>query len=455
MNAILQAGALFAERYRVVRAIKAGGMGAVYEVTDETTNARRALKVLLPTYLADEEMRTRFSLEARVTGDIESDHIVHVFHAGVDGPTGMPFIVMELLRGEDLSVGVRAAKPLSSEVVMAYLTQVARALDKTHAANIVHRDLKPENLFLTTRDDGSPCVKILDYGIAKVLAQSQQQAHATGALGTPVYMAPEQVRGKGGITGAADIYALGHIAYALLVGETYWEEEKRSGESLFPLFQAIVAGPPETPVARAARRKHVDLPTGFDAWFAKATAALAEGRYASASEAVAALGPALETPTTRMIQVAAEVTAEGLTDQRVMPGRMVAAAIGVGALSFTFIAVGVHLRRESHTTAAAAKPIATASERAKEVEDVLFLASVGDVDAAHAALSKIPEDKVSADDPAVQRAEGAWADKQMKELPKADDAKKRLVLREIVANRMVDARRRSKAAKMLEELSKR
>src|SRR5262249_49766518 len=162
---------------------KTGGMGAVYEVLDDRTNARRALKVMLPTLIENAELRDRFSLEARVTGDVESDHIVQVYDAGVDEATGMPFIAMDLLRGEDLGALVKRVGPLPAADVMAYLSQAARALDKTHAAGIVHRDLKPENLFLTRRDDGSPCVKILDFGIAKVIAQGHQ-GQGTQALGT-------------------------------------------------------------------------------------------------------------------------------------------------------------------------------------------------------------------------------------------------------------------------------
>src|SRR5262249_41483169 len=137
--------------------------------------------------------------------------------------------------------------------VLTYLSQAAMALDKTHAAGIVHRDLKPENLFVTRRDDGSPCGKILDFRIAKVIAQSHQ-AEGTQALGTPLYMAPEQIRGKGDIGPGADVYALGHIAYTLLVGEAYWDEEKRASESLFSFFLSIVEGTREPSLTRAERR---------------------------------------------------------------------------------------------------------------------------------------------------------------------------------------------------------
>src|SRR6185369_2187750 len=109
-------------------------------------------------------------------------------------------------------------------------------LDKTHAAGIVHRDLKPGNLFVTSRDDGSPCVKIVDFGVAKVVAQNQAQK--TKALGTPLYMAPEQIRGDAAISGRADLYSLGHVAYTLLTGEAYWKEDSKG--DLGPLLMKIM-----------------------------------------------------------------------------------------------------------------------------------------------------------------------------------------------------------------------
>jgi serine/threonine protein kinase len=290
-SAALAPEALFHGRYRIVRAIKAGGMGAVYEVLDEVTNARRALKVMLAEMVADPELRARFALEARVTGDVESDHIVRVSDAGIDEATGTPFLVMDLLRGEDLRSLLAKRGSLPPAEVIAYLSQVALALDKTHAAGIVHRDLKPDNLFVTRRDDGSPCVKVLDFGIAKVVEHNQSVT--TKAVGTPLYMSPEQIRAERRIGPSADVYALGHIAYALLTGAPYWNDEK--GESsTFLLMTQIVEGPKEPPTARA-RRRGVPLPAGFDAWFARAAALKPEGRFESAVDAVTALAELLGT----------------------------------------------------------------------------------------------------------------------------------------------------------------
>ncbi|HVK70352.1 MAG TPA: protein kinase [Polyangium sp.] len=282
---------LFHGRYRVLRCVKAGGMGAVYEVADETTRRRRALKVMLPGTIEDPILRERFSQEATITGGIESDHIVQVSDAGIDESTSMPFLVMDLLSGEELgSMIVRRGALPPAEVVL-YLGQAALALDKTHAANVVHRDLKPENLFVTTRDDGSPCLKILDYGVAKVMVETTFQRR-TAIVGTPLYMAPEQVQGDGAIGARADVYALGHLAYTLLSGEAYWMSEARSSLSLFVLFKRIMAGPPEPATTRAARRG-VRITPPFDAWFSRTTNLEPQRRPERATQAIAELCEAL------------------------------------------------------------------------------------------------------------------------------------------------------------------
>jgi serine/threonine protein kinase len=281
----LPTNSLFHERYRIVRGIKAGAMGAVHEARDERTNSPCALKTMLPGVLDDETSRTRFEQEAKITGEIRSDHIVRVTDAGCDDTTGMPFLVMELLHGEELGSLIKKRDHIPIDEALVYLTQVAFALDKAHAASIVHRDLKPGNLFLTTRDDGSPCVKILDFGIAKLM--SEGQTHATQTVGTPMYMAPEQIIGKSALIGApTDILSLAHITYTLLTGESYWHEEAKK-VGVYALIQHVVTGPEELPTKRALRRRGMTLPDWFDAWFAKATANHPEDRFQRATEAMA------------------------------------------------------------------------------------------------------------------------------------------------------------------------
>lgn len=266
-----------------------GGMGAVYEVVHLETERRRALKVMLPNIVESTELRDRFRQEARIAAHIESEHIVDVFDAGFDTDTKMPFLVMELLRGEELGQRLKRLGRFAPSDTVMYLEQTARALDKTHRASIVHRDLKPENLFLTEREDGRPHIKILDYGIAKFLADGATAANATRSIGTPFYMAPEQFKTGSAVSASADIYALGMVAYTFLVGVPYWKEDAHVHNNVFAFAMHAIKGPEELASARA-KRFDCTLSAAFDEWFSKATALDPTKRFASAGEAVAALG---------------------------------------------------------------------------------------------------------------------------------------------------------------------
>jgi hypothetical protein len=200
----------------------------------------------------------------------------------------MPFMVMELLRGEELGDRLKRLGPLQPEEVVLYMQQAAWALDRTHAASIVHRDLKPANLFVTTREDGTPRIKILDFGVAKLVAEGATAAGTTQSLGTPIYMAPEQFRSNVKLTAAADIHALTMMTYTLLVGKAYWADEAKSAGDVIAFAMVAINGPQESAVQRAARRG-VTLPPGFDAWFARGTAVNPADRFPTASEAIRAL----------------------------------------------------------------------------------------------------------------------------------------------------------------------
>ena len=290
MTISLAEGTLFAGRYRIVRRMAAGGMGAVYEAVHVETDRRRALKVMHAHLFQSEEMRERFKREARIAAHVESEFIVDVSDAGVDEATQMPFLVMELLRGEELSRRLKRLKRFPPGEVVTYLQQTALALDRTHASSIVHRDLKPDNLFLTQREDGSPRIKILDFGIAKLVREGT--SGSTQSMGTPLYMAPEQYRAGSKLTAAADIYALGMMAYTLLVGEAYWKRDLRGAGDVIAFALLAIQGPQE-PASQRAASSGVTLPAAFDAWFARAAAVDPARRFARASEAVQALAEAL------------------------------------------------------------------------------------------------------------------------------------------------------------------
>jgi serine/threonine-protein kinase len=292
LSSDLTPGSIFAERYRVERRIASGGMGAVYEVVHLETNRRRALKVLHANLMQSDDLRNRFRQESRVAAEIESDHIVEVFDAGIDASTEMPFLVMELLRGEDVRQRIKRSGPIAAEETVRILFEAALALDKTHQARVVHRDLKPDNLFLSERDHGPPRVKVLDFGIAKLVAEGSMNGQTKESLGTPLYMAPEQFMMSANISAATDIFALGLIAYTMLVGKPYWlEETMRAGAALAFALHAC-KGPQESAVKRAVFYG-ITLPPAFDEWFFRVTNLKTENRPQVATTAILELAQAL------------------------------------------------------------------------------------------------------------------------------------------------------------------
>jgi serine/threonine protein kinase len=297
--AVLLPNQIFAGRYRVVRHIADGGMGAVYEAEHISTEARVALKLLLPQMMLLANARRRFELEAKVAARVNSEHIVKVFDAGVAEDTRSPYLAMELLAGETLAMRVRDAGRLDVKTLIDILRQVARGLDAAHGYRtaegtvqpIVHRDLKPENLFLTRRGDGSLLVKILDFGIAKVLSESTEVSQQV--RGTPLYMAFEQAAGEA-ISPQTDIWALGLVAFFALTGRRYWPAASKATGGTQALFAEILTLPLPRPSQRV-RDEGLDLalPSAFDHWLLTCIERTPSRRYASAGLAVDALERAL------------------------------------------------------------------------------------------------------------------------------------------------------------------
>jgi predicted Ser/Thr protein kinase len=274
-------------RYRVEKLIGRGGMGAVYAVRHANTGEVCALKMLLPALAANPAAVERFRTEARAPVAIGSEHVVRVIDADVAPELGdAPYIVMELLKGRDLGSELKNRGALPAGEVVVFMKQVARVLDKAHGLGIVHRDLKPANLIVTQREDGTPLVKILDFGIAKLLDQSGVgELTQDGAIfGTPWYMSPEQARGQASKVGpSADLWALGLIVYRLLTGKNYW-----SAEGMAALVGQILYEPMVPPSQMSPH-----LGPRFDQWFARACCREPEGRFLNATEQVQALALAL------------------------------------------------------------------------------------------------------------------------------------------------------------------
>jgi eukaryotic-like serine/threonine-protein kinase len=243
----LEPGAIFADDYRVVRPLASGGMGAVYVVDQLSTGKSRALKLMRPELAGDEELRRRFQQEARIGGKIESEHIVEIHSAGVDDKSGVPFIVMELLVGEDLATRVERTGPLAPAQALDLFEQLCHAVAAAHDAGIVHRDLKPENIFLAEAKragkERAIDVKVLDFGIAKIVAESATRGKTTaGMIGTPLWMAPEQTE-PGKLTPSADVWALGLILYYVLTGAHYWRCGADSTSTYAQILKEVCMGP--------------------------------------------------------------------------------------------------------------------------------------------------------------------------------------------------------------------
>ena len=286
-------GTIFGGDFKVERLLGEGGMGAVYLALQQSTSTPRALKLMQRELVQDPALRERFEQEARIGARIESDHVVQVVGAGIDAPTGIPWIAMELLRGLSLDdyLGERGALP-PGEVRFLY-EQLCHALGAAHAQGIVHRDLKPPNIFLSVpRVVGlAYVVKVLDFGIAKVLAEAKTTR--TAAVGTPMYMAPEQYK-AGKVTAATDVWALGLIAFELLTAHSYWKEAHGGNATPASIMYETCMG--ELPVASARAGElglGASLPEGFDGWFARAVCREPTSRFPDATQAFAELGPVL------------------------------------------------------------------------------------------------------------------------------------------------------------------
>ncbi|MGO8999109.1 MAG: serine/threonine-protein kinase, partial [Polyangiaceae bacterium] len=252
-------GDVLAGKYRVEGVLGIGGMGVVVAAVHVDLDERVAVKFLLPQAPgAQPEAVARFVREAKAAIKIRSDHVVRVLDSG-KLENGTPYIVMEYLEGRDLHAVLEADGPLPVEIAVDYVLQACDAIAAAHALGIIHRDLKPGNLFLTRRGDGSPLVKVLDFGISKILATdgavSSGLTSTTSIMGTPAFMPPEQLRSTRHVDARADIWSLGTIMFALLTGEPPY-----SGESTADIAAKIIRDPP--PPLRSIR---ANVPLGLEA----------------------------------------------------------------------------------------------------------------------------------------------------------------------------------------------
>ncbi len=292
----LAPGSVFAGEYRIVQPLSAGGMGAVYIAEQMGTGKRRALKLMLPELVRDDRLRQRFEQEARVGSRIDSEHVVEVVDAGVDRQTGMPWLAMELLEGEDLSHWRPRQAQLPVQDARRILEEMCHAVGAAHRAGIVHRDLKPENLFVAKakRVGSNFTLKVLDFGIAKLVEEAR--GSRTAAVGTPLWMAPEQTEAQSSVAPSSDVWAIGLIAFWLFTGRTYWKGGNVAEPSIATLLREVVLDPLVPASQRAAELGVAALlPHGFDGWFARAVERQPQLRYQNAQQAFAAIDAILAT----------------------------------------------------------------------------------------------------------------------------------------------------------------
>mgnify|MGYP001062724726 FL=1 len=222
----VQPGDLLAGKYRIERVLGRGGMGVVVSAVHEALDERVALKFLLPEALANQEAVQRFLREARAAVKIRSEHVARVTDVGTL-ESGAPYMVMEYLDGVDLARYLESRGPLPVPEAVEYMLQACEALAEAHALGIVHRDLKPANLFRIERVDGTPSIKLLDFGISKVIAHQVALTQTSSMLGSPLYMAPEQMTSSKHVDARADVWALGIILFELVTGEPPFQGDHR------------------------------------------------------------------------------------------------------------------------------------------------------------------------------------------------------------------------------------
>ncbi len=212
-------------KYEIVRLLGEGGMAVVFEANHQRLHQRVAIKLLAPELARDAELVTRFEREARAVARLNTKHVVRVTDVDVSSD-GLPYMVMEFLDGRDLDAELQARRQLPVDESVDIIVQACSGMLEAHAIGIIHRDLKPANLFLAKEGEGpesARIVKILDFGISKMIGESSRLTIAGAVIGTVLYMSPEQVRAESSVDVRADVWSLGVILFELLAGRAPFE----------------------------------------------------------------------------------------------------------------------------------------------------------------------------------------------------------------------------------------
>ncbi|WP_437627861.1 serine/threonine-protein kinase [Sorangium sp. So ce1151] len=296
----LAEGSVIAGRYRLERMLARGGMGSIWVARHLQLDVGVAVKLMASEYAASTTARARFEREARAAAQLKIPNVVHVHDYGIEDDT--PFLVMELLEGEDLETRLAREGRLTEAATLTIVTQVCKALRRAHEMGVIHRDLKPANLFLS-RQDEDELVKVLDFGIAKaegmLLAGKETK---TGTLvGSPYYMSPEQVRRSKSLDRRSDLWSVGVIIYRCLTGRLPFP-----GEEIGEVFVAICTEDFPLPSSLAP-----ELGPEVDRFFARALMRDPEHRFQSASELAEAFHAAVHLPGAQIRAPQPSAPAEG------------------------------------------------------------------------------------------------------------------------------------------------
>ena len=275
-------GTVLAETYTIVRVLGAGGMGNVYEARHTRLPNSFAIKVLCEDMFRDERALARFRREAEIACRLKHRNIVGVLDFNTT-PEGQPYIVMELLEGEDLSRRLRRCDRLPLATAVSIALQTAAALSAAHAQGVVHRDLKPQNIFLCRQADCDDFVKVLDFGISKLVGVKSSLTAEQAILGTPWYMAPEQAGGEAHLVDhRADLFALGAIVFEALAGKRPFD-----GENVLAVLHHVIHEEPASLIVA-----NPEVPPAVETVVRRALAKQPEERYQQAEDFACALADA-------------------------------------------------------------------------------------------------------------------------------------------------------------------